>query len=68
MTYSEVSLFGIFVSPFPLLMLAAWIAAFPLVRIGNRLGLARNVWHPPLFNTAVYVIVLSTLVLAFGLF
>jgi hypothetical protein len=54
------------VAPFALMMLAAWIATMPLRRLGDRLGLARLVWHPALFNTGVYVIVLSLIVLVTG--
>ena len=63
MPYVEVDVFGVYVAPFALMMLGAWLATVPLWRLGDRLGLSRLVWHPALFNTAVYVIVLSLIVL-----
>jgi len=66
MRYVEVDIFGVYVAPFALMMLAAWIITVPLRRLGNRLGLPRIVWHPALFNTGVYVIVLSLIVVFTG--
>ena len=48
------------------MMLAAWLITLLLQRIADRVGVARRVWHPALFNVAVYVIVLSIVVLAVG--
>jgi hypothetical protein len=66
MRYVELNIFGVYVAPIALMMLVAWIATMPLRRVGDRLGLSRMVWHPALFNTAVYVIVLSLIVLLTG--
>jgi hypothetical protein len=66
MRYVELNIFGVYVAPIALMMLVAWIATMPLRRFGDRLGLSRMVWHPALFNTAVYVIVLSLIVLLTG--
>lgn len=66
MRYLEMDIFGVYVAPFALMMLAAWIATIPLRRLGDRLGLSRAVWHPALFNTGLYVIVLSLIVLVTG--
>ncbi|HLG45182.1 MAG TPA: DUF1656 domain-containing protein [Reyranella sp.] len=66
MRYVELDIFGVYVAPFALMMLVAWLATMPLRRVGDRLGLSRRVWHPALFNTAVYVIVLSLIVLVTG--
>jgi hypothetical protein len=66
MRYVELDIFGVYVAPFALMMLVAWIATMPLLRLGDRLGLPRIVWHPALFNTGIYVIVLSLIVLVTG--
>jgi predicted lysophospholipase L1 biosynthesis ABC-type transport system permease subunit len=66
MRYVELNIFGVYVAPIALMMLVAWIATMPLRRLGDRLGLSRLVWHPALFNTGVYVIVLSLIVLVTG--
>jgi len=66
MRYVELDIFGVYVAPFALMMLVAWIATMPLRRLGDRTGLSRMVWHPALFNTGVYVIVLSLIVIVIG--
>jgi hypothetical protein len=45
-------------------MVAAWVATIGLRRSAARFGLLRHVWHPAMFVFAVYMIVLSTIVLA----
>jgi protein AaeX len=66
MRYTEINIFGIYVSPFVPMMLAAWLAVLPLHRAAHRLANAGHVWHPALFNMALYVIVLSIIVLIVG--
>jgi len=46
-----------------LLMIAAWLVTMASRRIASRFGLLRYVWHPALFVFAVYIIVLSSMVL-----
>jgi hypothetical protein len=46
-----------------LLIIAAWFATIGLRRIADRFDLLSQVWHPALFMFAVYVIVLSSMVL-----
>ncbi|HEY4169431.1 MAG TPA: DUF1656 domain-containing protein [Reyranella sp.] len=66
MRYLELDIFGVYIAPFALMMVAAWIATMPLRRLGDRMGLSRMVWHPALFNAGVYVVVLSLIVLVTG--
>jgi protein AaeX len=66
MTYAEVNIFGVLVSPFVPMMLLAWLLTIPLLRLGDRLGVTRHVWHPSLFNSAIYVVVLSAVVVVSG--
>ncbi|WP_454620743.1 DUF1656 domain-containing protein [Bradyrhizobium cenepequi] len=63
MSFSEVNLFGVYVAPISLLMVAAWLILIALRRMVARFGLLRHVWHPALFVLAVYTIVLSCVVL-----
>ena len=63
MRLSEVNLFGVYVAPISVMMVAAWLATITLRRIADRFGLLRYVWHPALFVFAVYMILLSTIVL-----
>ena len=63
MSFIEINLFGVYVAPFSLLMVAAWFVTIVLRLIAGRFGLLRHVWHPALFVFAVYLIVLSSSVL-----
>ena len=63
MSFSEIDLFGVYVAPISLLMVAAWLLTVALRRVASRFGLLRYVWHPALFVFAVYMIVLSCTVL-----
>ena len=63
MRFTEINLFGVFVAPMSVMMVAAWVATIGLRRFADRFGLLRYVWHPSLFVFAVYVIVLSSIVL-----
>ena len=63
MSFSEVNLLGVYVAPMSLMMVAAWLALIALRRTADHFGLLRYVWHPALFVFAVYVILLSAIVL-----
>jgi len=62
--FIEIDLLGVYVAPMALLMIAAWFATIALRRIADRFGLLSYVWHPSVFVFAVYIIVLSSMVLA----
>jgi len=61
--FTEINLFGVYVAPISLMMVAAWLITMALRRIANRSGLLRYVWHPALFVFAVYIIVLASSIL-----
>ncbi len=63
MRFTEINLFGVYVAPISLMMVAAWLITMALRRIANRSGLLRYVWHPALFVFAVYIIVLASSIL-----
>jgi protein AaeX len=63
MTIAEVNLFGVYVAPVSLMMVAAWLILLVLRRMADRFGLLRYVWHPALFVFSAYMIVLSSIVL-----
>ena len=63
MRFSEIDLFGVYVAPISLMMVAAWLIMVGLRRVAAHFGLLRHVWHPPLFVFAVYTIVLSSMVI-----
>ncbi len=57
----EVSLYGIYVPPLLLLALLALLVSRVLSGLLARAGLYRLVWHPALFDLALFVIVLGGL-------
>lgn len=63
MRFTEINLFGVYVAPVSVMLVAAWIVTIALRRIAAGLILFRNVWHPALFGFAVYLVVLSLIVL-----
>jgi len=65
--FAEIDLFGVYVAPISLLMVAAWLFTISLRRVADRFDLLRYVWHPALFVFAVYIIVLSSMVLIIAL-
>ena len=68
MRFAEINLFGVYVAPISLMMVAAWIVTIALRRSAARFGLLRDVWHPAIFVFAVYMIVFSTIVLTVAAF
>ena len=67
MPYSEMNVFGVYIAPFVPMLIIAGIMTGPLLWFATLLGLSRWVWHPALFNVAIYLIVLYVVALAFGL-
>ena len=63
MRFTEINLFGVYVAPMSLMLVAAWLVTIALRRSAARFGLLRDVWHPAMFVFAVYMIVLFTIVL-----
>ena len=64
MSFADVNLFGVYVAPISVMMVAAWVVTIGMRRFAARFGLLRHVWHPSLFVFAVYMIMLSSMVLA----
>lgn len=63
MRFAEVDMFGVYVAPISLMIVAAWFVTIALRRVASRTGLLQHVWHPALFVFAVYIIVLSSWIL-----
>jgi hypothetical protein len=64
MRFVELDLFGVYVAPISVMLVIAWVVTIALRRAAVRFDLLRHVWHPALFVSAVYMIVLSSIVLA----
>ncbi len=63
MRFTDINLFGVYVAPISVMMVAAWLILVGLRRIAAPFGLLRHVWHPALFVFAIYVMVLSCIIL-----
>jgi hypothetical protein len=61
--FTDINLLGVYVAPISIMLIEAWLITFVLRRVAARWGLLRYVWHPALFVFAVYIIVLSSLIL-----
>ena len=68
MSFTEVNLFGVYVAPISLMAAVAWLLLIALRRTADHFGLLRHVWHPALFVFAVYLIMLSSIVLVVARF
>ena len=58
----EIDLFGVYLSPMVGYVIAAAVAWLALRYVLRRLGIYRWVWHGPLFNAALFVIILAGLI------
>ena len=54
-------IYGVYVPTLLLLLLGAYVVKSLLHTVLVRIGFYRLVWHPPLFNLALYIIVLGAL-------
>jgi hypothetical protein len=63
MRFNEINLFGVYVAPIVVILAIAWIVYLLIRRAGDRLGLAQRVWHPALFDLALYVMIVSAIVI-----
>ena len=62
MNFAEVDLFGVYIAPISVMIVAAWLALIALRRMADHFGLLRHVWHPALFVLSIYVIILWSIV------
>ena len=63
MRFTEIDVFGVYVAPMSLMMVATWFVTITLRRVASHFGLLRYVLHPALFVFSVYMIVLSSMTL-----
>lgn len=60
----EISIFGVYLPPILGYMAAATLLWLPLCRLLQWLRFYRLVWHPALFNAALYLLLLAGMALA----
>ncbi|WP_264048464.1 DUF1656 domain-containing protein [Methylobacterium flocculans] len=58
----ELDLYGVFVPSLAAWMLIAFVISLPLRRVLAWTGFYRFVWHRPLFDLALYVVLLGVVV------
>ena len=64
----ELDIYGVYIPTLAALVIAAFVLSSALKRFLSRLGFYRYIWHPPLFNTAIYVIMLWIVFIIFRIF
>jgi hypothetical protein len=60
----EINIDGVFLPPLLGYLLGTTLVWYLVRYLLGRVGVYRFVWHPPLFNSALYVIMLSAFVTA----
>ena len=63
MRLTDINLFGVYVAPISIMMIESWLITIVLRRVADRWSLLQYVWHPALFVFAMYIIVLSSIIL-----
>ena len=58
----EIAIDGVYLPPLLGYLAGTGVGWYALRWLLTRLGVYRFIWHPPLFNTALYVILLSAFV------
>ena len=61
----EIDICGVYMSPFVGFLAAALLIFFPLRILFDRWAIQRYVWHRPLFDLSIFVIILSLIGLIF---
>ena len=61
----EIDIFGVFIAPFAGFLFAAIVTFIPVRMLFDRYAIQRWVWHRPLFDISVFIIILSLIGLMF---
>ena len=62
--FIEVNVFGVYVAPLAPMLVVAYLLLLALRWCGLESGLLQRTWHPALFQVALYLVILSAIVLA----
>ena len=63
MALTEINVLGIYMSPYALILLAAWALTFALRTLFTRMDLLLHAWNPALLMFAIFVAAFSSAVL-----
>jgi hypothetical protein len=66
MSFVEIDVLGVFISPIVLLIVIALAITMVLRLVAVEFGWVRGIWHPALFEFSVFIIVLAATVLTLG--
>jgi hypothetical protein len=66
MSFVEINVFGVLISPIVPLMVVAFAITMVLRWAAVEFGWVRWIWHPALFAFSIFLIVLTATVLTFG--
>jgi protein AaeX len=61
----EIDIFGVFIAPFAGFLFIALLIFIPVRMLFDRYAIQRWVWHRPLFDISVFIIILSLIGLMF---
>jgi hypothetical protein len=61
----EIDIFGVFIAPFAGYLFLALLIFIPVRMLFDRYAIQRWVWHRPLFDISVFIIILSLIGLMF---
>jgi len=61
----DFDIFGVFVSSLLVWMAVAYVLHRLVRTVANRAGIRNFVWHPPLFDFAIYLILLGAVLVLF---
>ncbi|MEX2696137.1 DUF1656 domain-containing protein [Rhizobium mongolense] len=61
MIYRDVDIYGVLLPGVLVVALGGLCMAFLFRRVLSRLGVSQRVWHPELFNIAVFILVFAAL-------
>lgn len=61
--FVELDIFGVYIAPVAAMMVVAYLLLLPLRWLTLALGLLQRIWHPALFQVALYIVILSAIVL-----
>jgi hypothetical protein len=61
----EIDIFGVFIAPFAGYLFIALLIFIPVRMLFDRYAIQRWVWHRPLFDISVFIIILSLIGLMF---
>ena len=66
MSFVEINVFGVLISPIVPLIVVAFAISMVLRWAAVEFGWGRRIWHPALFEFSIFLIVLTATVLTFG--